>query len=84
MPLGKKMPQPGERLVHRFKHQGREVVAEIISVDKKTGKIAVRVGNTTYRSLSEAGQAVSGHSTNGWIFWGLKKQAPKQTEIGAN
>lgn len=79
MPYMKRMPQRGERLVHRYKNKEGEVVAEIISVDEKTGKIAVRVGETTYRSLSSAGKAVSGHSTNGWIFWGLKKQAPKRT-----
>ena len=73
MALDKKLPQPGDRLVHRFRKNPGEVIAEVISVDPGTGKVVVKVGDTTYSSLSAAGQAVSGHPTNGWIFWGLKK-----------
>jgi hypothetical protein len=42
-------------------------------VDRDTGRVAVKVGDTTYRSLSGAASAITGHATNGWIFWGLKK-----------
>jgi hypothetical protein len=35
--------------------------------------VAVKIGDTTYRSLSAAATAITGHATNGWIFWGLKK-----------
>lgn len=76
MPDTKTIPQPGDLLVHRLK--GQDVVAKVISVDQHTGKIKVIVNDTTYSSLSAAGEAVAGHSTNGWIFWGLKKQISKQ------
>ena len=76
----KKLPKPGQRLVHRLRKRDGEVVAEVISVNKKTGKVAVRVGDITYPSLSAAGHAIAGHPTNGWVFWGLKKQVSKQTE----
>ena len=73
MASDKKLPQPGDRLTHHFRKKQGEVTAEVISVDPKSRKIVVKVDDTTYSSLSAAGQAVSGHPTNGWIFWGLKK-----------
>jgi hypothetical protein len=68
------MPKPGERLIHRFRKREGEVIAEVVSVDPITEKVVVRGGETTYSSLSAAGHAIAGHATNGWIFWGLKKQ----------
>ena len=68
-----KLPQPGDRLVHTFRKSQRQVVAEVILVDEKTLKVAVRVGAINYSSLSAAAEAQTGHHTNGWIFWGLKK-----------
>jgi hypothetical protein len=53
------------------------VEAEVVSVDCTTGRVAVKVGDTTYRSLSTAATAITGHATNGWIFWGLKKMVWK-------
>ena len=83
MALHKKLPQPGDRLVHRFRKKPGEVVAEVISVDPSTEKVIVKVGDITYPSLSAASQAFSGHPTNGWIFWGLKKQvrAPARSVV---
>ena len=74
MALDKKLPQPGNRHTHRFRKILEEVIAEVISVDPGTGKFVLKVGDTTYSSLSSAGQSVSGYHTNGWVFWGLKKQ----------
>ena len=74
MASDKKLPQPGDRLVHRFRKKPGEIIAEVISVDPKTKKVVVRVGDITFASLSAAGQAISGHPTNGWTFWGLKKK----------
>mgnify|MGYP001212033318 CR=1 FL=1 len=83
MQYEKKIPKKGQRLIHRFKDKN-EAVAKIISVDEKTGKVAVKVDGITYPTLSTAGKAVSGYSTNGWVFWGLKKQAPKSNKTGAH
>ena len=69
----KKLPRPGDRLVHRFQKKPGGVTAEVVSVDPATGKVAVRVCGSTYPSLSAAARAITGHRTNGWIFWGLKK-----------
>ena len=71
----KNWPQQGDRLVHRFIDEERQVVAEVIFVDRQTGRVTVRIGEKTYASLSAAARAIAGHPTNGWIFWGLKKQA---------
>lgn len=70
----KTWPQPGDRLVHGFRKREGQVVAEVVSVSPTTGRVAVRVGDTTYPSLSAAAAAIAGHATNGWLFWGLKKQ----------
>ena len=69
----KTWPKPGDRLTHRFRKRQGQVEAEVVSVDRTTGRVAVKVGDTTYRSLSTAAAALTGHATNGWIFWGLKK-----------
>lgn len=78
----KTWPREGDRLVHRFRKKEGEVVAEVLSVDRKTGKVAVRVGKKTYPSLSAAASAVTGRATNGWVFWGLKKQEFKSRTGG--
>ena len=70
-------PKPGDRLVHRFRKRPGEIVAEVVSVDKHSGKVAVRVEGKDYPTLSAAAANVTGHATNGWVFWGLKKQRGK-------
>ena len=47
----------------------------MVSANSLTGGVAVKVGATIYPSLSAA--AITGHATNGWIFWDLKKMAWK-------
>ena len=74
MKSDKQTPKVGDVLVHRFRKRPSEVVAEVISVDSNTGTVSVKVGDVVYPSLSSAAQSVTGLSTNGWIFWGLKKQ----------
>ena len=69
----RKLPQPGDRLTHHFRKTPRKIIAEVVTVDPRTGKVGVKVGDTTYPSLSAAAQAISGQARNGWIFWGLKK-----------
>lgn len=75
--IDKRWPSPGDRLVHRFRRRAGEVVAEVLSVNQQSGKISVKVNGEVYRSLSAAGKSVSGHATNGWIFWGLKSQVSR-------
>ena len=70
----KTWPKPGDRLTHRFRKRQGQVEAEVVSVNRDTGRVAVKVGDTIYRSLSSAAAAIAGSATNGWIFWGLKKQ----------
>ena len=67
----KRWPAPGDRLVHKFRGGVSEVVAQVVSVNRDDGKISVKVNGQVYVSLSSAAKAVAGHSTNGWIFWGL-------------
>lgn len=76
---GKTWPHVGDRLVHRFRKKPGEVIAEVIAVEKKTGRVALRIGNKVFQSLSTAAEAVSGSVTNGWIYWGLKKQRPTRS-----
>ena len=69
---GKRWPHPGDSLINKFR-QG-EVVAEVLSVDRKRSTVSVRVKGQIYNSLSSAAKSVSGHPSNGWVYWGLKKQ----------
>lgn len=73
MSEAKRWPAPGDLLTHRWRKQSGEVTAEVLSVDLDTGGVVVRVGEVVYPSLSAAATAQSGHATNGWVFWGLKR-----------
>jgi uncharacterized protein (DUF697 family) len=73
----KTWPKPGDRLVHKFRKRAGEIEAQVISVDRDSGRIAVEVDDKIYPTLSAAGSAISGHATNGWTYWGLKKQKSK-------
>ncbi len=55
----KRWPQPGDRLVHSFRKQEGQIVAEVISLDRKTGRVAVGVSDITYPSLSAAAAAIA-------------------------
>lgn len=78
MEQDKKWPKAGDRLTHKFRKKSGQVVAEVLSVDKKSGLIELRIDGQVYPSLSAAAQALSGSATNGWTYWGLKKQNPKR------
>lgn len=66
------LPAVGQTLVHRNAKTGEVVSAKVIEVDEAKGTVRVRVGEKEYPSLSTAAKAVTGTSTNGWIYWGLK------------
>lgn len=71
---GPRWPNVGDVLVHRFSDGRPNAEATVVYVDPDNDSVHVRVGNTIYTSLSAAAKGVSGQHTNGWIFWGLKKQ----------
>ena len=70
-----RMPEEGEVLVHRFRRRPGEVRAEVVSVDLESRAVRVRIDGREYASLSAAAKAIAGTSQNGWVYWGLKKQA---------
>jgi hypothetical protein len=72
----KKWPKVGDKLEHKFRKKSGKVVAEVVSVDKKSGSVSLRVGKEQFPSLTAAAQSLSGFATNGWTYWGLKKQRP--------
>lgn len=71
----KHWPERGDLLVHRFRKRRGDIRAEVIEVDKTTGRVRVRVRDKVYNSLSAAATAINGSKQNGWIYWGLKRQA---------
>jgi len=50
--------------------------ATVVGVNKVLGTVKVQIGDTQYETLTAAAVAVSGYMTNGWVYWGLKKQIP--------
>ena len=72
----KQWPKVGDKLEHKFRKKSGKVVAEVVSVDKKSGSISLRIGKEQFPSLSAAAQSLSGAAANGWTYWGLKKQRP--------
>jgi hypothetical protein len=70
----KRWPKVGDKLTHTYRKKVGQAEAEVISVDKKSGAISLRIGKQVYPSLSSAAEAVSGAAANGWVYWGLKKQ----------
>lgn len=74
----KRLPAAGDELVHHFRKKPGSVIAKVVSVNAETGEVNLRVGRQMFPSLSAAAQAISGHASNGWTYWGLKKQRPKK------
>ena len=73
-----RIPEVGEVLVHRFRRRKGEIRAEVVSVDRESRQVAVRMNGKEYPSLSAAAKvAAGGTSQNGWVYWGLKKQTPR-------
>ena len=66
-------PKVGQKLVHRFRKTG-EVVAKVVSVDRKAEKVTVQIGGKVYSSLSTAAKSITKKPVDGWTYWGLKKQ----------
>ena len=64
------LPKVGTKLKGRYKSKAFE--ATVVSVQPNSGGVAVDVNGVSYRSLSGAAKAITGHAVNGWRFWGLK------------
>lgn len=73
-------PKKGDRLTHFSRKTGATVEAQVIDVEQKTGRISLQVKGKVYPSLSAAAQEIVGHPTNGWVYWGLKKQSPRRSQ----
>ena len=71
-----RIPDVGEVLVHGFRRREGEVRAEVTAVDREGRPVRVLMDGREYASLSVA---VGGTSQNGWVYWGLKKQTPRDT-----
>ena len=41
-------PKPGDTLVHRFRNKPGRIEAKVTSVNRDTGRVTVKIGNTTY------------------------------------
>ena len=73
-----RIPTVGEVLVHRFRRRTGEVRAEVVSVDAERRSVRVRLDGKEYPTLSAAAKAAAGTGQNGWVYWGLKKQAVRR------
>ena len=72
-----RIPKVGEVLVHRIRGTGREVHALVVRVSENPRSVAIEMDGKEYPSLSAAASELSGNSTNGWVYWGLKKQSTR-------
>ena len=70
----------GQKLVARYKGQEHTV---LVLGDDKTGLGFELDGETTFKSLSTAGNAVTGGSVNGWRFWSLEGELKEKRETDA-
>jgi hypothetical protein len=50
-------------------YRGQSHAAEIVEAKELPARKAVKYGDKVFSSLSAAAKAVSGHATNGWLFW---------------
>ena len=65
--IARQLPPVGTTLTGRSK--GQTHTAVIVEAEERPGGRAVKYGDQVFPSLSAAAKAVSGHATNGWLFW---------------
>ena len=65
--IARQLPPVGTTLTAR--HKGQPPTAVIVEAKDRPGGRAVEYGDQLFASLSAAAKAVTGHSTNGWLFW---------------
>ena len=65
--IARQLPPVGTTLTAR--HKGQPYTAVIVEAKDRPAGRAVEYGDQFFASLSAAAKAVTGHSTNGWVFW---------------
>ena len=65
--IARELPPPGTTFTGRFK--GESYAATIVEAEDLPAGRAVKYGDQLFASLSAAAKAVTGHPTNGWLFW---------------
>jgi hypothetical protein len=63
----RQLPPVGTTLTATYKGQAHTAV--IVEAKDRPAARAVKYGDQLFASLSAAGKAVTGHPTNGWVFW---------------
>ena len=63
----RQLPPVGTTLTATYKGQPHTAVI-VEAKDRPAGR-AVECGDQLFSSLSAAAKAVTGHPTNGWLFW---------------
>jgi len=65
--IARQLPPVGTTLTATYRGQAHTAVI-VEAKDRSAGR-AVKYGDQLFASLSAAGKAVTGHPTNGWVFW---------------
>jgi hypothetical protein len=65
--IARQLPPVGTTLTATYRGQGH--TAEIVEAKDRPAGRAVKYGDQLFASVSAAGKAVTGHPTNGWVFW---------------
>jgi hypothetical protein len=65
--IAHQLPPVGTTLTAR--HKGEPHTAVIVDAKDRPAGRAVKYGDQLFGSLSAAAKRVTGHSTNGWVFW---------------
>lgn len=74
------LPAVGTQLIATFNK--RRYTAVVVAIRESSQSVTVRVRGKDYASLSAAAMKITGHDTNGWVFWGLqKRRKPSKLEV---
>jgi len=65
--IARQLPPVGTTLTGRSR--GQSYTAVIVEAKDRPAGRAVKYGDQLFASLSAAAKAVTGHPTNGWLFW---------------
>ena len=65
--IARQLPPVGTTLTAT--HKGEPHTATVVEAKDRPAGRAVEYGGQLFASLSAAAKAVTGHSTNGWLFW---------------
>ena len=65
--IARQLPPAGTTLTGTYKSEPHTATM-VEAKDRPAGR-AVKYGDQLFLSLSAAAEAVTGHPTNGWVFW---------------